>query len=301
MVNSDMKNLILPLPPSPDFARACETLGRPVRSFSHQISGQTVLHWQIQSRPLGPLGQIGLISRGPVARPGTSPALWLDQLHERRPGMPLLLNAEGIGQNDLRDAGFWPIATPCTLAMLSLTNRGGIRRRMSQKWRNRLTKAETQKIKISRHNLNPNHWVLRAEAEQARERRYRGLPPALSVAFAKANPNKALVWQASVSGLPVAAILILRHGRMATWQVGVSRDRGRALNAMNLLLWTAMGWLADQGHEVLDLGMINTDHAAGLAHYKLGTGAQVKRLGGTWLHAGLLAPIAQRLPIYLAA
>ncbi len=301
MVNEAMTKLVLPLPQSPEFAKACKLLRRPVQSYSHEISGQTVLQWQMQSRPLGPFGQVGLISRGPVVRPGTSPELWLDLLQRNPPGKPIILNADGMSPDALRDAGFWPIATPGTLAILPLTNRSEMRRGLAQKWRNRLNKAETQDIKITRHNLSANHWVLSAESQQSKERRYRGLPPALSVAFAKANPNKALVWEARVSGIPVAAILILRHGRMATWQVGVSRDQGRSLSAMNLLLWTAMGWLADEGHAILDLGMINTEHSAGLAHYKLGTGARPKRMSGTWLHSGLLAPIAQRLPSYLAA
>lgn len=295
-----MTDLMLPLPQSPEFARACKILRRPVVTKTHHVSGQAVLHWQLQSRPFGPFGRFGLISRGPVTRPGTSPDLWLDLLQSDPPGMPLLLNCDGTDAETLRDGGFLPIATPCTLAMLPLTNRVDMRARMAQKWRNRLNRAESYGVKISRHNLNQNHWVLRAETQQAKERRYRGLPPALSQAFAKANPNKALVWEASMDGIPIAAILILRHGRMATWQVGVSKDRGRALNAMNLLLWVAIGWLADQGHELLDLGMVNTENAAGLAHYKLGTGAYTKRLGGTWLRAGALSPIARFLPKHMA-
>ena len=88
---------------------------------------------------------------------------------------------------------------------------------------------------------------------------------------------------------------------MATWQIGVARAEGRRLNAMNLLLWEAMGWLSDEGHETLDLGTLNTQDSPGLARFKLGTGAMAQRQGGTWLHAGPLAPLARRLPLRLAA
>ena len=116
-----------------------------------------------------------------------------------------------------------------------------------------------------------------------------------------ASPGRALVFEARHRGAPMAAALILRHGRMATWQMGHVTEQGRALNAMNLVLWRAMDWLAAQGHGMLDLGLINSDDAPGLARFKLGTGAMVQRLSGTWLHLGALAPLARRLPSRLAA
>lgn len=94
---------------------------------------------------------------------------------------------------------------------------------------------------------------------------------------------------------------MLRHGRMATWQIGHVTPEGRKSCAMNLALWAAIVWLAEAGHACLDLGLLNSDDAPGLAHFKLGTGARVQGLGGTWLHYGALAPFARRLPGRLAA
>jgi hypothetical protein len=37
------------------------------------------------------------------------------------------------------------------------------------------------------------------------------------------------------------------------------------------------------GVEVIDLGLAEPDRAAGLARFKLGTGARLRRLGGSWL------------------
>jgi hypothetical protein len=41
--------------------------------------------------------------------------------------------------------------------------------------------------------------------------------------------------------------------------------------------------LAISGHKTFDLGLVETDHAAPLARFKLRTGAHVRKLGGTWI------------------
>jgi lipid II:glycine glycyltransferase (peptidoglycan interpeptide bridge formation enzyme) len=49
-----------------------------------------------------------------------------------------------------------------------------------------------------------------------------------------------------------------------------------------LLMWQAMLRLKAAGVRWLDLGGIATDHGVGLARFKLGTGATVSRLCGTY-------------------
>jgi hypothetical protein len=51
---------------------------------------------------------------------------------------------------------------------------------------------------------------------------------------------------------------------------------------MPILLWQAAVWLAGQGTRTLDLGAVDTVSAAGVARFKLGTGATARPLGGTW-------------------
>ncbi|MGR3377240.1 GNAT family N-acetyltransferase [Salipiger abyssi] len=289
-----MDPLRLPLPQSPEYARTLRMLGIALRG-AHADS----VAWQVQSRRLPVLGAVDLLSRGPVARDPADLDAALTRC--RRPGVPLLLNADGIGAETLRAGGFWPLLTPATLALLPLGSEDAMRAAMHQKWRNRLNRATRQRLKISRQPLSGNHWLLEAEARQASARRYRALPPGLIAAFARANPGKALIWEARHGGSPVAAIAVLRHGRMASWQIGVTLTEGRRLGAMNALLWQAMRWLAGHGHDLLDLGMLNSDDAPGLARFKLRSGASAHRLGGTWLHMGALAPLARHLPARLAA
>lgn len=293
--------LLLPLPQSMEFARCCKALGAPIRVCKRESGGQTQLRWQVQSRKLALFGRVDLISRGPVARDPGDLDDWLDRWQHWHDGRPLLLNAENMAAETLRGAGFWPLITPATVGLVPLSARGTMRKALQQKWRNRLVRGEHADLRVTRHALSPGHWLLEAERIQARTKRYRGMPPSMFATFARTNPGKAVVFEARHNGKTVAGALMLRHGAMATWQIGFSKPLGRKLNAMNVVLFEAMGWLADQGHQVLDLGAINKVDAPGLAHFKLGTGAIAHQLSGTWLHMGPLAPIARRLPHRLAA
>ncbi|MCA0954861.1 GNAT family N-acetyltransferase [Mameliella alba] len=296
-----LMSLILPLPQSGEFARACEVLGQPLRRHRREAGGQTRMVWQVQSRRLGPLGRVDLVSRGPVAAATDDLRDWSEGWRRWHDGRPLLLNADGMTCQMLRAAGFWPLMTPASLALLPLGDVTDMRAALAQKWRNRLNRAKREDLHVTERELTADHWLLQAEAAQAKARRYRGLPAVFAQAFAAANPGQARVFEAQHRGAPLAAALMLRHGRMATWQIGVTTAEGRRRHAMNLILWHAMQSLAAQGHEVLDLGILNAQDAPGLTHFKLGTGARLHRLGGTWLHMGALAPLARHLPARLAA
>ncbi|GGF52585.1 Acetyltransferase (GNAT) domain-containing protein [Mameliella alba] len=292
-----LMSLLLPLPQSKEFARSCDLLGRPLRRCRNDGG----LVWQVQSRRIGPLGRLDLVSRGPVAAHPDDLGNWLRDWARWHDGRPLVLNADGLSAGALRGAGFWPLVTPATLALLPLGTEAGMRAALAQKWRNRLKRAERFGLTLRETDLTPDHWILTAEGVQARTRGYKGFPPAFSAAFAQANPGAARVFEALDKGRPVAGALMLRHGRMATWQIGVTTPEGRRCHAMNLLLWRAMQTLSARGHDCLDLGILNTQDAPGVTHFKLGTGARAHRLGGTWLHMGALAPLARRLPLRMAA
>lgn len=291
--------LPLPLPQSEEFATTCQALGHPLRRCKREQGRDLRLWWQIQSRHFGPLGRVDLVSRGPVAAGAEDLADWTDRWQRWHDGRPLVLNADGLKAETLRAAGFWPLMTPATLGLLPLGPEAEMRAAMAQKWRNRLNRADREQLEIRVAHLAPDHWILAAEAAQARARRYRALPVGFATSFAAVNPGHALVYEAHEArarGAPVAAALMLRHGRMATWQMGVTTPAGRGHHAMNLILWRAMQDLAARGHDTLDLGILNAQDAPGITHFKLGTGARAHRLGGTWLHLGALAPMARRLP-----
>ncbi|ASM72111.1 MULTISPECIES: GNAT family N-acetyltransferase [Roseobacteraceae] len=183
--------------------------------------------------------------------------------------------------------GALPMVSPASQALISLqTDTGAMRAALHGKWRNRLKHGEKAGLRVQCHPLprRSDHWLLHADAAQQRERGYRSVPVPLTLGYAATTPRAAILFEAFQGPDPVAALLILRHGATATYHIGHTTHAGRAVSAHTLLMWTAMCWCADHGHHWLDLGLIQTGTAAGLARFKLGTGAHVRSLGGTWLH-----------------
>ncbi|KIC20767.1 GNAT family N-acetyltransferase [Leisingera sp. ANG-Vp] len=200
---------------------------------------------------------------------------------------------------DLARCGAVPLMSPAHAALLDLTGDPEQRRAaLHQKWRNRLKHGEAQGLRLTRQNLPvaPAHWLFQAEARQQARRRYRSWPIGLTLAYAQVNKGQAKLFQAFDRKEPVAAILILTHGTGATYHIAHTTALGKQLSAHNLLMWEAMSWLASKGISRLDLGLINTEDAPGLARFKLGTGAKLHRLGGTWGYwpplGRLLRPLA---------
>lgn len=289
--------LRLPLPQTPQFARACARIGVQTRLCKREAREGVRLLWQVQSRVILPFGRVDLVSRGPVAEDPGELCDWVTRWPHWHDGRPLLLNADGIPPSILRDGGFWPLMTPATIALLPLATPPTLRASLRQKWRNRLNRAQREEIEVRHTDLTPDHWLLGTEARHAKTKGYKGLPPAFCAIYAAANPGEAVVYEARHKGQPVAAALILRHGRMATWQIGHSTEEGRRLNAMNLVLWEAATDCWRRGHDMLDLGILNAQDAPGLTRFKLGLGATAHRLGGTWVHLPCLAPVARVLPL----
>lgn len=225
--------------------------------------------------------------------------------------LPAALRANGLGKTPvilspehpcpaLAQIGALPLVSPACVAQLDLGNTAAQRKAaLHQKWRNRLTRAQSNGLKVSRQNmpLDARHWLFAADQVQQQQRGYRSWPVALTLAYAQENKGKAKLFQAFSGSEVVAAILILRHGPGATYHIAHTTPAGKSLSAHNLLMWEAMSWLAAQGCQQLDLGLVNTEDAPGLARFKLGSGARLSQLGGTWalwLPMGrLLSPLAR--------
>ncbi|SLN17289.1 GNAT family N-acetyltransferase [Pseudooctadecabacter jejudonensis] len=204
-----------------------------------------------------------------------------DQLGSR----PRIVNAETDTPRAYRRLGYRQILTPAHVAEWDLTQ-PDLRRAMSGKWRNRLVKGEAAGLRIRHHIWDGRpHWVLTQGAAQARARKYRTYPSALLSRYAALSPGAAHLFEAYAKGHPVAGCLILTHGITATYQIAVSTPLGHHLQAPRVLLTHAAETLARSGITRLDLGLVDTDtdSGRGLARFKLGTGAQARPLGGTWL------------------
>ena len=226
---------------------------------------------------------ITLVSLGPV---------WVDSgdLDRRVAALRMLLqHVPGLVlATPLTDCGACGVSrmtrvmTPATSAQLDLGP--GMKERQHGKWRNRLRSAEKTELKVQSKRPTREELVqlLLADEDQRRAKGYRGLPPTFTLAWNQLDRN-ALLSTAKLKGATVASMLFLCHGTTATYHIGWSSEAGRAHSAHNLTLWHACQKLAKAGVQTLDLGLIDTETAPGLARFKLGTGAEPVRTGGTWL------------------
>lgn len=267
-----MSELALPLTQSEAFERTCETLGLPVKRIE-TADGSCL----VQSRKLPVIGTFNLISRGPVLQPGASGEALMRRIGADLKG-PVIINAP-----DGYDGPGLKLMAGAEIAIIELVDPADMRARLHQNWRNQLAKSEAAPLRVIDQPLESKKhaWFLEAEQAQQRSRKYRAYPPGFLLAYAAANKGQARLFTAMQGQTPVAAMLVLRHGVMATYQAGVTTPAGREHCAHNLLLWTMMKDLQRRGVQQLDLG--RADLSEGLRRFKLRTGATRHTLPGTYL------------------
>lgn len=154
------------------------------------------------------------------------------------------------------------------------------------KWRNRLRAAEKAGLTISQIGRRPEQyaWLLEAERRQQKRIGYRALSPRMVPAWQEAAGKESVIGFEAKDGMErVAGMLFFRFGSTATYHIGWGSSHGRDHNAKNLLLWEAIRYLKKKGVTTLDLGGVDTDHAPGVARFKLGTGGELLSQSGTWL------------------
>jgi hypothetical protein len=194
-------------------------------------------------------------------------------------------NAEADTPKTYKAAGFRQIITPAHIAEWDLSGSHDQRRaNLHQKWRHQLRRAEGAGLRVRESIWNGGkHPMFDHSATVAKARQFKPLPTRLIAAFAQINPNDAVMFEAFDKGHLIAAVLVLRHATTATLQTAWTSALGRTNHAHNLLLFTAANRLATLGHTTFDLGLVETDNTPSLARFKLRTGANLRKLGGTWI------------------
>ena len=260
----------LPLQQHPDFGTALARLGARVDHLD--LRGASPV---LRIRRFG----ISFVSRGPI---------WVDAASDKKiaalRAAPIrVLNDDATDPAILRHAGFRQVMTPAHVAELDLT--GSHDSRIAQangKWRNIWRKAQRAPLTIDMARFDParNDWLLQADLAQQKTKRYRALPHALLAAW---DANALTLFTARIGKTPIAAMLFIAHAPVATYHIGWSNDEGRRLAAHHRILMQAADHFAARGLTRLDLGTVDTESAPGLARFKVGCGAQIRALGGSWL------------------
>ncbi len=263
----------LPLQQHPHYAAALRRVGCNMRTID--VPG---------AAPVQAIRRFGLTCsmRGPIWHGAPDP----DGARALRRSGLRIINSDGRDGATLRAAGFVQAHSPAFVAELSLVGSSDARRRrMSGKWRNALRRAERASLVIHReaYKADRHAWLLSEDLRQQRAKGFRSLPHIVLDAFAAERPKDVSVFVARLRAEPVAAMLFVAHGRAATYHLGWISPGGQKHAAHNAVLTKAGDHFANRGMERLDLGSVDTVNAPGLARFKIGSGATVRPLGGTWV------------------
>lgn len=259
------------------YARAMGCLGAHVRRGVLREGGRDVAVVQVIERR-----GLRLVLRGPV---------WTADCNRRRALCALARHAGAVvatPEEPLSGLGLVPLVTPRHHAIWSLdAPPDALRATLDPRWRNRLAAAERAGLVIGRNRKGALDSLIEGEARLRSTRGYRALPAAFTQALATTSPEDLIVLDWRQQGAVRAAIAIIRHGRGATYHLAWADDIARRTGVHQAMLWQAAMHLRAHGVRRFDLGDVNTETASGLAHFKLGTGAALHRLGATlWVLPG---------------
>ena len=169
---------------------------------------------------------------------------------------------------------------------LDLTQDGEtLRANLHGSWRRSLRKAEASNLTIEWDTNGMSlPWVLKYYQLDKKKRGYEGpdLPIITALSNSFAAEGKLLVGMAMLDNKPVAAILVLMHGRSATYQIGWSTEDGRKYCAHHVLLWRVLNELKTKDIKDFDLGGVNDDSAKSLKRFKSGMGGTLSELAGLY-------------------
>jgi Acetyltransferase (GNAT) domain len=223
---------------------------------------------------------------------------WLegDVLAVERGRLRLISRVAGCGTRELRRLARWPGITVVT-PEVAVSGAGivplvtsmhhavwalgpDLATGMARNWRGHVRQAERAGLRVMRADSHVLEALIKAEAVQRAKRRYQALPQG----FTRAVPQEALrLWQWQHAGALQAAMAFVRHGASATYHLSWGSELARTKGVHGLMLTRAAEALWEEGVRWLDLGSVDTERAPGLARFKLGTGAELRRLGATCL------------------
>ncbi|MEM9030513.1 MAG: GNAT family N-acetyltransferase [Pseudomonadota bacterium] len=160
-----------------------------------------------------------------------------------------------------------------------------LRAKLNGKWRNILSKAERSGFAVERDvELDTaSSFLAEYDADQLRKN-FKGTSQSFLLSLMKymGVRREVMILNAKRDDEIIAAILVLVHGRSATYQVGWTTDQGRKFGAHHRLLWEAVVTLKREVVTDFDLGGVNDEGAAGVKKFKLGLGGQMVDLVGMY-------------------
>ncbi len=157
-----------------------------------------------------------------------------------------------------------------------------LKKRLHRKWRNHLHKAERSSLEVA-VDFKGTHldYFLRAYDLFKAQKKFEG-PDGnfFKHEIEAALPFKdAIILWARLDGVPVAGVVVMKHGNSASYRVSWNTKEGRRNNAHFLLLWKAIEILKKLNVVTFDLGGILPDDNDGLNIFKLGMNGERFKTG----------------------
>ncbi len=278
-----------------------EKNNREVSRFVARDNGEVIAIGQIITRRYLDFLRFSFLLKGPVWLKKITIVQKKEILQNIRARYPLkrfnlfaFSPEEKTGEEKYDDMGFREIITGNSTVLIDLRlSEDELWKNLYGKNRTDIRKAEKSDFEVilGDHNALHADWLLKKEHRQQKEKKYQGLPAELSKSYGQLYfPGQGVFTafavkkeQNSPPKKPMSGILILRHGKSATYHIGWNGKEGRKCRALNLLLWRMMLKLKQAGVETLDFGGINTTQAADIARYKLSFGGDVIEMSGTFM------------------
>ena len=250
-----------------------------------QKDSETIGVVAIQELKLGPLHFV-TITRGPLWFKGHENSEnmkefmhLMQKTFPKRPlrrirWMPEWALEKELGFDFIEQAGFKKTKTTFETLWLDLTpSLEELKKKLNRKWRNHLSKAERSPLEISIDNKGAHlDQFLRSYDIFKAQKKFEGPNGSFfKHEIETARPFKdALILWARLNDIPVAGVVVIKHGNSASYRVSWNTAEGRLHNAHFLLLWKAIEILKKMNIQHFDLGGILPDDNDGLNIFKLG-------------------------------
>jgi lipid II:glycine glycyltransferase (peptidoglycan interpeptide bridge formation enzyme) len=183
-----------------------------------------------------------------------------------------------------------------------------LRRNLDRKWRNQLTRAEKNNLRVVAGNGAAGFRRFCELYKQMRKRK-RFHTKVNIVEFERMQESlpdsqrmRVLICEDASSGVPVAGLVASCLGDTAIYMLGATGDHGLKSKGAYLLQWSLIKWLKENGVRRYDLGGIDPKFNPGLYHFKRGlSSAEMVQMGafiapgnGPYLAALKVASATQR-------
>jgi len=160
---------------------------------------------------------------------------------------------------------------------------GELRKRLDKKWRNQLSRAEKNELKVMTGSGTDQYAVFCQMYQEMRKRKAFETTVDIET-FGKIQEDLPLTHRMQVliceqKGVPVAGLVASAMGDSAIYLLGATSDEGLSAKGAYLLQWTLIQWLKEHGIRWYDLGGINPERNPGVYHFKSGmSGADLSHI-----------------------